>query len=302
LIILEIIHESQIHRFQKLSKDLSDEYDWLDDVNLEELLDDLVWILLADWTWKYGFDGFIYKIQKENNWILPNEELLYRRLYSFFISFFEEERKRRKNWFFDWTESLAIIMNSYNEKKYIDKLLFTQISTLPHFWRLRWATELYYWKLDQNKNLIEKSISRSIDLIINYINKNSFKIAIFTPPTIKRVVQFKDVLKELLYKNKIELQEIKCYKIKSDIIHTLRPQKELKWNDRIINARKSIVVEDFKTDYDKIIIFDDNFTTWATINFIAEKMRFSWYKWEIIAITIIWNFEYIPWLTDVLEI
>jgi hypothetical protein len=67
-----------------------------------------------------------------------------------------------------------------------------------------------------------------MDLVINFVKKNNFKIAIFTPPTIKRKIQFRDVLKELFQKNNILLQEIKCDKIKSDIIHTLRPQKELK--------------------------------------------------------------------------
>jgi hypothetical protein len=38
------------------------------------------------------------------------------------------------------------------------------------------------------------------------------------------------------------------------------------------------------------------------MNFIAEKLRLLWYKWKIFAITITWNFEYIPWKTDVWEI
>jgi hypothetical protein len=82
--------------------------------------------------------------------------------------------------------------------------------------------------LDQNKYLLEKAISSSINLIIQFINKNDIKYAIFTPPTIKRQVQFRDILKELLEKNNVSLKEIKTEKIKSDLTHTLRPQKELK--------------------------------------------------------------------------
>lgn len=288
--------------FINLIRELSQEYDWIENENLIDLLDNLLAYLLPDWTWKYWMDAFIEKVTRENNWNYPDEDLLYKRLFSFFISFFEEERKRRKNWFFDWTESLKIIMKSYKIDTFIDKLLFTQIATLPHFWRLRWATELFYWKLDQNKYLIEKAISKSMDVIINFIQKNNIKYAIFTPPTIKREVQFRDVLKYTLEKNNIFLKEIKCEKIKSDIYHTLRPQKELKWYDRIINARKTIFVENISESFDKIVIFDDNFTTWSTINSIAEKLINLWYKWKIFAITITWNFEYIPWITDVWEI
>lgn len=288
--------------FQKLLKDLEEEYEGLENIDLKILLNDLLVYLWPDWVWKYWIEAFIEKVKKENNWILPNEKLLYKRLFSFFISFFEEERKRRKNGFFDWTESLKTIMKFYKTKTFIDKLLFTQIATLPHFWRLRTATELYYWKLDQNKYLLEKSILKSIDLITQFIQKNNIKYAIFTPPTIKRQVQFRDVLKELLEKNNIFLDGEKTEKIKSDLTHTLRPQKELKWFDRIINAKKTILIENTKKKFNKIVIFDDNFTTGATINFIAEKLRFLGYKGEIFAITITWNFEYIPWVTDIWEI
>ncbi len=288
--------------FTSLKKDLMNEYDWLEDIYIPNLLDSLLAILKADWTWEYGFQAFIEKIIKENSWKIPSEKLLYKRVFSFLISFFEEERKRRKNWFFDGTESLRIIMNSYDTKSYIDKLLFTQISTLPHFWRLRGTTELFYWKLDQNKYLIEKSITRSISLIIDFIRKSKIKHVIFTPPTLKRKTQFRDILKEILNKNDIYLKEISCEKIKSDFIHTLRPQKELKWYDRIINATKTIVLKNTWINTDSIVIFDDNFTTWATLNSIAEKLRNSNYIWNITAITITWNFEYIPWVTDVWEI
>ncbi|MDR2411112.1 MAG: hypothetical protein LBD88_00425 [Candidatus Peribacteria bacterium] len=65
-------------------------------------------------------------------------------------------------------------------------------------------------------------------MITQFIQKNNIKYAIFTPPTIKRQVQFRDVLKELLEKNNIFLDGEKTEKIKSDLTHTLRPQKELK--------------------------------------------------------------------------
>jgi hypothetical protein len=116
-----------------------------------------------------------------------------------------------------------------------------------------------------------------MDLIVDFIKKNNIKMAIFTPPTIKRQIQFRDVLRDLLEKENIFLQEIKVEKIKSDFMRTLRPQKELKSFDRIINAKKTVVVNnlDLKTKnlVEEVVIFDDNFTTGATINFIAEKLK-----------------------------
>ena len=123
--------------FINLKKDLVSEYDWIENIDTIDLLDNLLAILKADWTWEYWFQAFIEKITKENSLKIPDEKLLYKRLFSFLISFFEEERKRRKSGFFDWTESLRIIMNSYNMKTHIDKLIFAQIATLSYFWRLR---------------------------------------------------------------------------------------------------------------------------------------------------------------------
>lgn len=288
--------------FSKIKLELSEEYDWIDDLDISILLENILAIVKPDWTWVFGIEAFIEKIKKENNETLPSEDLLSERLKSFLLSFFEEERKRRKNGFFDGTQSLEYIINHYNHKVYIDKLLFTGIATLPHFGRLRQATELFYWKQDQNKFLLEKAISYSIDTIINYIIKNNIYNFVFTPPTLKRQVQFRDVLKEILVNNGINFNELKAEKVKTDILHTLRPQKELKGKDRIINAESSIVVWDIWENISEIIIFDDNFTTGATINSIAWKLKNNGFTWKITSITITWNFEYIPWITDVWEI
>jgi hypothetical protein len=279
-----------------------DEFDWLKELNIKDLLENILAYLKADWTWLYWFDAFIEKIKRENLWNIPDNDLLRKRLVRFLLSFFEEERKRRKNWFFDGTESIRLIMNSYKMKVSIDKLLFTMVTTLSHFWRLRCATELYYGKLDQNRYLLEKAINKSIDIIVEYIRNNNIDWVIYTPPTLKRKIQFRDVLKDLIEKRNINIKQIRCDKISSDIIHTLRPQKELKWYDRIINARKSVVVESIPNNMHNILILDDNFTTWATMNWIAEKIRANNYLWKITAITITWNFEYIPWITDQGEI
>jgi hypothetical protein len=120
--------------FERLKTDLTEEFNWLENIDLAKLLDNLQAYLWPDWTWKYWLEAFLVRIEKENNWKIPSENLLFKRLYSFFVSFFEEERKRRKNGFFDWTESLKFIMKSYKTEAFIDKLLFTQIVTLSHFW------------------------------------------------------------------------------------------------------------------------------------------------------------------------
>lgn len=285
--------------FVDIKTELIEAYDGLEDINIQNLLTELLSYLKADGSWLYGMNAFEEIIRKENQGQTPNESLLAERLKIFIFSFLEQERKRRKNGFFYGTNSMKHILASYEAKIFIDEIIFTQIATLSRFGRLRGANEIYWGKKSQDKALLSAGISRGIDVIINYVKDKNIHYAIFTPPTIKRVVQFRDVLRELLKKHNIFFTEIACNKKQQDF-KTLKPQKDTKGLDRIINARSSMILGNIKDflHIPEIVIFDDNFTTGATINGIAEMMRFQGYTGTITAITLTGNFEYIPGLTD----
>jgi len=285
--------------YSNVLRNINDEYEGLENINIPEILNNLLSYLRANGEWKYGMDAFIERIKKENNNTPPSEELLQERLEDFLLSFSEEESKRRKNGFFNGTKSLEHILKSYNMPSRVDQIIFTQIATLSYFGRLRGANEIYWGKKDQNEALLHKGISRGIDIIAQYIHKNNITHCIYTPPTMKRKIQFRAVLKKLLEKNKINLISISCTKKKSEHL-TLKAQKDTKGLDRIINARTSMTLQDMRDHLNipEIVIFDDNFTTGSTINSIAEMMRSQGYNHKITAITLTGNFEYIPGITD----
>ena len=245
------------------------------------------YINLQNWQLTYSIDAFIARCKdlKRNfkDEIIPNQLAIY------LMNFLDTEVLRRKSGFFDGTESMKKILAPYTEI-YLDKVLFCNISEISWFGRTRTATELYYWKQNSDRFLLENAIKSSISKIKYYILKNNINSVIFTPPTIARIVQFKDILKNML---NLSQKEIIVSKIKTPD-RTLIAQKFTKWAQRIANAETSIHIENSKdlSRYSHILILDDNFTTGSTINAISKKLRFLGFTGKITAITITGKFHY----------
>lgn len=235
----------------------------------------------------YGIQAFILWCQdpKRNfrDEIIPKEWARY------IVHFLDMEALRRKSGFFDGTESMRKILAPYTDI-FIDKMLFCHISEISGFGRTRTAMELYYGKQNSDMFLIGNAIQWSIEPIRQYISQQNIDTIIFTPPTIARPVQFSSLLKTSLA---LSLQEILVSKVKGPD-KTLIAQKFTKWAERIINAQSSITIEKMgnTSSMKHILILDDNFTTGATVNAIAKKLRLFWYTGKITAITITGKFHY----------
>ena len=279
---------------------LEDAYKHLENENIdiEILLSRILLILLPDGEWREWIDALYAIITKENQWLPPSRDLFARRLQDFLFSYHDEEQKRRKNGFFDWTESIKQNLEKYQETCYVDHVYFSEINKLWHWWKLRTGTELYHGKSLQDKRLLTAAIDTAIFRIQQFFLKKWVDAVILTPPTLPRKVQFRDVFMERFWGITFA---IRAEKVKNK---DFRPQKELRGKDRFINARASIQV-DIPTNIwsvKHIVIIDDNFTTGATVNAIGEKLRIGGYTWDISVITLTGNFWYIPWVNDDAEI
>lgn len=292
--------------YENIKWDLVEQYHGLEDLNIASLSGELISDLWGDGVWTYWLKAFEKKIQRENNNILPDEDVLKERFTDFLIAYIDENSKRLKNNFFSGILSLKSVLARYDMPVAINQLYFTQVATLksfPSVGRLRCSDEIYWWKQLQNKPLLTSWISLWLDTIVSFCKRTQIQHAIFTPPTITRQYQFPNILRAMLRERSIFFEEIKVVKRVSPEI-TFKPQKETKWMDRIVNARKSIIVPDMweYISIPEILIFDDSFSTGATMNAIAEQLRQQWYTWKITAITLSWNFDYIPGVTDLWDI
>ncbi len=198
---------------------------------------------------------------------------------------------RNKNGFIDGAAAARANLSGYMEVGF-DRFYFCMPSVLEGgFGRTRPAQELYYGKLNGNAHLIAQAIEPWSDAIRSYLQTQSVDACIFTPPTQGRNVQFRDILEQIL---ELKLRVIQAEKVPS-LGRILIPQKViLDKSERIKNALDSIqvTIPDGLSTHKHIVIFDDSFTTGATPNAIALKLREADYTAEISIITLCGSRDY----------
>jgi predicted amidophosphoribosyltransferase len=197
-----------------------------------------------DWCQKHSFD-----VEKEKEIYIKDLKLI---------------KKFKKN---GLISSKTTILSGEN-KLYLDDIFFSDFYTFGHFGKTKLGQLVYLGKSSQNKELITEIASIVKQDIQKLIDKYSIKFICFIPPTIDRKVQFLDVLQQKL---KINLPVVKVSKVASDI---KIPQKTLqKLEDRIINAKTTIVVKPSQEIDSNVLIIDDATGSGATINETAGKIR-----------------------------
>lgn len=278
----------------------------LGDRNLADVLEKYILVHLPDGTFRSGYSGVLEILSKERQGNKPNKEQYIDGVCDFLFSLDDMESRRRKNGFFDGTQSLREIMKKYQKNVGINQLFFCEVFALGSRWKLRTTTELRIGKETSNSLYYERAIIPSIPKIIKYIRSNHDAL-IFTPPTRDRKLQFRDFFMQKLFENypsgEFPGVEIETEKVK-EANQVIPEQKSLRGYARITNADASVSVrapENLKS-MNHIIIFDDSFTTGATINAIALKLLSQGYTGKITAITITGNFFYEPGVTDQEEV
>lgn len=158
-------------------------------------------------------------------------------------------------------------MKSAFKKVFLDELFFLDFYSIERFGKTKLGQILLYAKQSQNKKLIKELISEIKPRIFEVIRKYKIESVGFIPPTVKREVQF---MRELERNLNLSEKKIKISKIKTDITV---PQKTLsKLDDRVENAKRTIVVEDART-HKNILLIDDAVGSGATLNEIAAQIK-----------------------------
>lgn len=180
-----------------------------------------------------------------------------------YIAILKKFDKFKKN---DLIDGMPKMKNTF-KAVFLDKLFYLDFYSIERFGKTKLGQTLLYAKQSQNKSLIHKLIDEIRPQIIKIIQKEDIDGVLFVPPTVKREIQF---MKELEEKLRLPVRNLSVTKIKTEIIV---PQKTLsKLEDRVENAKKTIIVED-KKEYKNILLIDDAVGSGATMNETAKQIK-----------------------------
>jgi hypoxanthine-guanine phosphoribosyltransferase/biotin operon repressor len=168
---------------------------------------------------------------------------------------------------------------------FVDKLYYLDFYTIERFGKTKLGQFLLYAKQSQNKVLIKELVKQIAPQIKELIETYHIDAVGYIPPTVRREVQ---LMKEIERQLKLSIPVISIIKIKTEIAV---PQKTLtKLEDRIENARKTILVDDNR-NYKTVLLIDDALGSGATLNETAKKLKDRKQAEKVIGLAITGSFS-----------
>lgn len=220
-----------------------------------KIIEDNFMIITPTGERKEGIDGFVFWCQKTNQTIEKMAEI-YRKT-------IEKYKAFKNEGLIDGGKKMKATFGTV----YLDQLFYLDFYAFEIFGKTKLGQLLLYAKQSQNRMLMKELFSQ-ISPKVNYIIKKYQIDGIgFIPPTVKRKVQ---LMKEMEKNLHPMIRKVSIVKAAAEIAV---PQKTLNnLNDRIENARKTIIVNDL-AHYNNILLIDDAVGSGATLNETAAQIR-----------------------------
>jgi len=171
------------------------------------------------------------------------------------------------------------LMNVLNAVYYAD---FYEIE---RFGKTKLGALLHHAKVSQSKRLMKGIINVTKDRLYKLIEQWNIEAVGYIPPTLKRNIQIMD---ELRIGYNVPLYHVRIEKV---FMKEPVPQKSLKRiEDRIVNARSTIVVPELNT-FKTILLIDDALGSGATMNETARKVINRGVALEVIGFAVTGSFK-----------
>lgn len=202
-----------------------------------------------------GLEGFIY-------WC-KDRKLDYNKTAQRYIDTFLKYHHFEKDGLIDGTNKLK---SSFDDVA-VDRLFYVDFYSMEIFGKTKLGQMLLFAKQSQNRTLMNDLVEQIRPKVKKLIKEYQVDGVGFVPPTVKRELQLmKQIEKKLALDNRI----LSINKIQTPVAV---PQKTLnKIEDRIINARETITVDD-NSMYNNILLIDDAVGSGSTINETAKKIK-----------------------------
>lgn len=149
----------------------------------------------------------------------------------------------------------------------VDKLYYLDFYSIERFGKTRIGQILLHAKNSQDKTLIRSLAEEMRSKVRDLLDRYAIDGVLFVPPTIRREVQLMRELEKYLH---LSVRTLSVSKVKMPI--TVAQKTLSKLEDRIENARKTIVVEEDST-FRNILLIDDAVGSGSTLNETAVQIR-----------------------------
>lgn len=261
--------------YQIIEKPGDSNQEIIDDAD-RRFLEELFIEITEDGRLLEGVDAFSYWCQKRK---LPIGKTIteYRQTLEKYQQFVD------KDGFINGTEKIRTTKGI--ESLHLDALFYLDFYAIEPFGKTLSGQLLHFAKQGQNRKLSLRLIQLSAQKLYHLIKILKVNAVGFIPPTIRRDVQFMTMLEKNL---QVDVPLIKLIKVKGEIVV---PQKALsKIEDRILNARRSIVTSESK-HYHRILLIDDAVGSGATLNETAGKLKMKGVAKQVFGVAITGSFK-----------
>jgi len=223
---------------------------------------------------KIGLEGFEAWCHKQN--LEPSKTALE------YISTLEKYSQYKKNDLIDGMRKMSTTF----EHVALDRLFYLDFYAIERFGKTKLGQLLLLAKSSQNKKQITTLIEMISPQVENIIKEFNIDAVGFIPPTVKRETQLMNELKKRL---PIKQRLLSIIKAKTTVMVAQKTLNKLQ--DRVDNARQTIIVED-KTPFDNILLVDDAVGSGATLNETAAQIkRKKLCRGKIIGLAIVGSFK-----------
>ena len=164
-------------------------------------------------------------------------------------------------------DGMEKMRSTFRHEVFLDRLFYLDFYSIERFGKTKIGQILLHAKNSQDKKLMKMLADEVRPKAAMLVDKYSIDGVLFIPPTIKREVQFMNELKKNL---KLPTRTLSVAKVKTQIAVAQKTLSRLE--DRVENARKTIVVEDSGT-YENILLIDDAIGSGSTLNETAAQIK-----------------------------
>jgi len=225
------------------------------DSKIKKMIEDRFLVITPAGEREEGFDGFAYWCNKQK---LPVEKTS-----TEYVKTIKKYESHKKN---GPINGMYKIKHTFDEV-FLDKVYYLDFYSIERFGKTKLGQLLLYAKQSQDRLLIKELVDRIRQQIITLVEKNNIDAVGYIPPTVKRETQ---LMRELERQLNLSIPTINLVKVKTPVAV---PQKTLnKLEDRVLNAKSTIIVDDTKK-YKKVLLIDDALGSGSTLNETARKIK-----------------------------